>query len=133
MAAFTFISLLKTNPHKAYAYGKEMMAVSIPRNTLYSIIYANIGDYSDKLSLPAEVYLLGVESLQAQINGSQTADVSAHYNQMADFYWRSAKRRKAIRAERNAIRAFKRKRNISLTDNLAMFKSRLRKYKDGKD
>jgi thiol-disulfide isomerase/thioredoxin len=65
IAYYTFSSLLKTNPHKGYEYGKEMLLASSYEDPDYYAIILPIEWYSDKLKLSAEIYELGIEAYRA--------------------------------------------------------------------
>jgi thiol-disulfide isomerase/thioredoxin len=88
VAAHTFISLLLTNPHKAFLYGKEMLAVSTFDEPLAYFIVGNINTYSDKLNLPAEIYRLGIEAYQQEIAFyPETIDIARAHRKIAE--WQS--------------------------------------------
>ena len=126
----TFSSLLKTNPNKAYEYGKEVLVTSTYENPLYGLIIEDIKWYSDKLNLPAEIYQLGAEAYQARIDAyPETGDFPNFYNKMAEWYWRANDKSKAIDAQQKAIEALKSKKGFSATD-MAAFESRLQQYKN---
>jgi thiol-disulfide isomerase/thioredoxin len=92
-AAFTFVSLLQTNPHKAYAFGKEILAASTYEEDLYSIIYGNLEAFSSKLQLAPEIYRLGIEAFQAQIaRYPETTDLPRAYHRMAEWYRRTGEK-----------------------------------------
>lgn len=110
IAANTFISLLKTDPHKAYEYGKGMLLASTYEESLYNIIFGNVQEYSDKLSLPSEIYQLGAEAYQARIDAyPETAHFPETYQKMAEWYWHANDKSKAIDALQKAIEAMKSK------------------------
>jgi len=130
ISAITFSSLLKTNPHKAYEYGKVMLVTSTYDDPNYHIIFGNIKEYSNKLNLPAEIYELGAEAHQAIIDQyPETVDVPKHYHEMAGFYWHANNKLKAIEAEQKAIEALKNKKNFSAKE-IAAFESGLQQYKN---
>lgn len=130
IAARTFISLLKTNPHKAYEYGKEMLAASTYEESLDYFIYGNVESYSNKLNLPAEIYLLGIEAYQMEIDQyPETTDIPNAYHKMAEWYWRTNDKPGAIATEQKAIEALKNRKGISRADTSA-FEFRLQQYKN---
>ena len=127
----TFASLLKTNPGKAYEYGKEVMQASTFEYP-YDAIVGAVKILSDKLTLPAEIYQLGAEAQQAEIDEMpypENINFSTRYNQMAAWYSRANNKSKAIEAQEKAIEALKAKKDVSATD-IAAFESRLQQYKN---
>ena len=132
IASHTFSSLLKTDPHKAYEYGKVVLVTPTYEDPPYGLIIADIKWYSDKLNLPAEIYELGAEAYQAiidQYGEFGNINVPKNYSNMADMYWRAKNKLKAIDTMQKAIEALKNEKDFSRTD-LADFESRLRKYKN---
>ena len=74
----------------------------------YDLIIIAIGAYSDKISLPAEIYQLGAEAYQMEIDHipyPEIVDTFKYYNKMAEWYWRAGNNSKAIEAEQKAIEA----------------------------
>jgi thiol-disulfide isomerase/thioredoxin len=133
VASHTFASLLKTDPQRAYEYGKELLAATSNYDDppYYSII-DNIKWYSDKINLPANIYLLGAEAYQARIDRipyPEIFDMPKHYKQMAEWYWRANDKPKAIEGMQKGIEALKSKKDFSSAD-LAAFESQLRQYKN---
>jgi thiol-disulfide isomerase/thioredoxin len=130
IAAFTFNALLKTDPQKAYEYGKVLMVTPTYRMPPYFVIFNNIRSYSKEQSLPSQIYELGVEAYQARIDfSSKTVDLPNTYHIMADWYWRAHHTSKAIETEEKAIEALKTGKRASV-DSLAAFESRLQLYKN---
>lgn len=132
IAFHTFSSLLKTNPRKAYEYGKEVLVTPTYADPPYHLITGAIEGYSKRLNLPAEIYQLGAEAYQAridQIPDPEIVNISKLYNKMAEWYWRANDKSKAIDAQQKAIEALKSKKDFSATD-LAAFESRLQQYKN---
>ena len=128
----TFSSLLKTNSHNAYEYGKVAMVTTTYEDPAYDAIIGVINTYSDKLNLPGEIYHLGAEAYQARIDllpYPEIADISKYYNQMAEWYWRANDKSKAIDAQQKAIEALKRKKDFSTT-KMAAFESQLKQYRN---
>jgi hypothetical protein len=132
---FTFASLLKTNMHKAYEYGKVLMVTPTYEDPDYEDITYPIELYSNKLKLPSEIYQLGAEAYQAEIDQvayPELVNIPRLYDQMANCCWRATYQSKAIDAEQKAIEALKRKKNFSEVE-LAEYKSRLQLYKNVPD
>jgi thiol-disulfide isomerase/thioredoxin len=128
-AAATFFALLETNPHKAFAYGQEMLLASTYERPLNYIIYGSIDYHSKITNLPAEIYRLGADAYQSEINKyPEESNMPGIYHKMAAWYWRGHDKAKAIAAEQKAIRALKEKIAFSATD-MAAFQSSLRHYK----
>jgi hypothetical protein len=108
IASKTFSCLLQTNPHKAYVYGKVAIVTSTYEEPAYDPIIAHIKWYSDRLSLPAEIYQLGAEAYQAEIDHlpyPELVDLSKLYRKMAEWYRRANDKSKAMEAEQRAIEA----------------------------
>jgi thiol-disulfide isomerase/thioredoxin len=127
----TFSGFLLTNPQKAYEYGKTVIVTSTYEEPAYSSIYDVINNYSDKLNLPAQIYLLGAEAYQAEIDQlpyPEIANTSKFYHSMASFYWRANEKTKAIGAEEKAIGELKNKKDFSKSD-LAVYELQLEHYK----
>jgi thiol-disulfide isomerase/thioredoxin len=130
IASHTFSSLLKTDPHKAYEFGKELLVISTFEDSHYGLIIDNIKWYSDKLSLPAEIYQLGAEAYQAEIDHYPwSMKTPNNYSKMAEWYWRANDKSKAIDAQQKAIEEMKSKKDFSKTD-MAAFESQLQHYKN---
>jgi thiol-disulfide isomerase/thioredoxin len=130
IASHTFSSLLKTDPHKAYEFGKELLVISTFEDSHYGLMIDNIKWYSDKLNLPAEIYRLGAEAYQAEIdNYPWSMKTPNTYREMANWYWRASDKSKAIKAQEQAIEALKSKKKFSKND-LAVFEAQLKHYKD---
>jgi len=91
IVAYTFSALLKTNPHKAYLFGEEML-VATGDDLPYDMIYKNVESFPT--SLPAEIYRLAAEAFRAEIK------VDSEYLNLPDMYHRMAQmqRRAGIRA-----------------------------------
>ncbi|MDB4921453.1 TlpA disulfide reductase family protein [Mucilaginibacter sp.] len=107
MVHYTFTALLRTDPHKAYEFGKQAMASSYGWYANGRIIDA-IRDDMRKLSTPKEIYLLGAECHQAKIDRSPPylpiGDMAKQYHEMAEWYRRGGDKLKAIAAEKKAIK-----------------------------
>lgn len=132
IAARTFEALLKTDPQKAYIYAKEALAAPAYNGPAYGAIVDVITIYSDKLNLSAEIYRLGAEARQAQIDGyayPEILDLYKNYSKMADWHARAGNKPQAIAAMQKAIEILKSKEGFSSKD-LAAYESRLQQYKN---
>ena len=133
IAQYTFSALLQIDMHKAYEYGK--MAIVTPSyddEPPYDIIINVIEWYSDKLKFEAEIYELGAEAYQVEIDHMvypELANMPKLYNKMANMYWCANDKLKAIAAMQKAIDILKSEKNFSKKD-LATFESRLQQYKN---
>lgn len=131
ITSYTFWALLQTDLDKAYEYGK--MAIKIPSydgEPPYDIIIYMIDQYSDKLKLPAEIYELGAEAYQVEIEHivyPKLANMPKIYNKMAEMYWLAKNKVKAIEAQQKAIEILKGRKDLSKKD-LAAFELRLQQY-----
>jgi len=111
----TFTCLLQTNPSKACEYGRVAMVTSTYDDPPYDLIIIGIGLYADKISLPAEIYELGAQAYQMEIDRipyPELVNTFKYYNKMAEWYWRAGDNSKAIEAEQKAIEALKSKRGF---------------------
>jgi thiol-disulfide isomerase/thioredoxin len=134
IASYTFSSLLKTNPHKAYEYGKMAIVTATYEEPPYSAIIGNIEWYSDKLNLSAEMYELCAEAYQAKIDQipyPEIVNMPRLYNKMAGWYWRANDKSKAIGAVQKAIETLKSKKDFSVIE-MAALESQLRQYRNNK-
>jgi thiol-disulfide isomerase/thioredoxin len=132
IAFHTFCSLLKTNQREAYEYGKRVLVTSTYEDPAANSIISGIEITSDKLYLLPELYLLGAEAYQADIDQlpyPQLANLSKRYNKMAEWYWRAKDKSKAITAQEKAIESLKNKKGFSEAD-LATLESQLQQYKN---
>jgi thiol-disulfide isomerase/thioredoxin len=110
MAFKTFSALLKTDMHKAYEYGKELLITPTYEEPPYNEIISIIEWWSDKITLTSEIYELGAEAYQAEIDHfpyPEIFNMPKRYNKMAGWYWRANNKSKAIDAEKKAIKALK--------------------------
>ena len=107
-ASFTFNSLLITDPHKAYEFGKQAMTASPDEWSVCGDIIGNIRDGLRKLTMPKEIYLLGAECYQVKIDQSppyyEAGDMAKQYHEMADWYRLGGDKLKALAAEKKAIK-----------------------------
>lgn len=126
-----FDILLITNPHNAYVYGKELFEHPGFTDIYYDLIIEGIQFYSDKLNLPPEIYELGAEAYQIEIDRYEmfgNMNIPKDYSKMADMYWRAKNKNKAIECMQKAIESLKNKKDFLATD-LAAFESQLQLYK----
>ena len=113
-----------------YEYGKEVLVTPTYDDPAYDVILGTIKWYSDKLNLPAEIYQLGAEACQAEIDlipYPEIIDMYKRYHKMAALYWRAKNKLKAIEAEQEAIVALKNETGFSKT-MLAEYELALQKY-----
>jgi thiol-disulfide isomerase/thioredoxin len=133
IARYTFSCLLETDAHKAYEYGK--MAIKTPSYSgepPYNVIIYLIEWYSSKLKLPAEIYELGADAYQVEIDQivyPELVNMSRIYKGMAEMYWRANNKVKAIEAQQKAIDALKSRKDFSKKD-LTTFQLKLQQYKE---
>lgn len=108
VASYTFIALLRTDPHKAYEFGKQAMAAAPYELSACSSIIVDIRDELRKLPMPKEVYLLGAACYQVKIDRSppylSTGDMAKQYHEMAEWYRQGGEKVKAIAAEKKALK-----------------------------
>lgn len=131
IANHTFYSLLKTNPHKAYEYGKTVITTSTYTSPAFDAIIGPIEWYSDKLNLPLEIYQLGAEAYQAKIDSypyPEIVNIPKLYHKMAEWYWRAKDKSKAINAIQKAIQIMKDRKNIPAKE-IDVLESLLKQYK----
>jgi thiol-disulfide isomerase/thioredoxin len=108
IAFYTFESLLKTDPHKAYEYGKQVLVTPSYTGPALGSIIGAMDWYGDKLNLPAEIYELAAEACQAEIDLNPSGKKSfKFYHKMAGWYFCAGNRAKAIEAEQKAIEDIK--------------------------
>ncbi len=127
----TFFSLLKTDPHKAYEYGRLVLVTSSYEEPAYSSVYNPVDLYSDTSNLPLKIYRLGAEAYQMDIDNipyPEIASTQKLYHRMAYLYWRANEKTKAIDAEQKAIETLKKKKDFSKAE-LAAFELQLQHYK----
>jgi thiol-disulfide isomerase/thioredoxin len=130
IAFHTFSSLLRTDQHKAYDYGKAMLtAFTYEEPDCYAIIDP-IKRYSNKLHLSKEIYLLGAEAYQTRIQQiiyPKLIDLFKLYHEMAQWYWYAGEKSKAIESEKIAIKTLKSTGNFS-DKTLNEYQDRLVQY-----
>lgn len=127
----TFSALLKTDLQKAYEYGKTAIVTSTYEDPPYDVIYGGIEFYKGKLKLSLELYQLGAEAYQKEIDNipyPELVNMPERYNKMAEWYWRANKKEKAIAAQTKAIEELKRRKGSSKED-LSLYEAQLKQYK----
>ena len=111
IAAVTFNALLKTSPHEACVYGKQLiLRQAEPAQNAY-FVYGSIEDYAGKIKFPAEIYQLAAEACQSGIDHMVYPDAAKEaklYHKMAGFYRLTDNKAGAIDAEQKANRAVSR-------------------------
>jgi tetratricopeptide (TPR) repeat protein len=131
IAAHTFSALLKTDPHKAYEYGKVVMVISTYTDPAYYIIWSDIDIYSHKLNLPAEIYQLGAEAYQKRIDAYPESVRPEFYYKMARLYRLANDKSKAIDDSRKAVETLKNEKRFTKAD-MDAYETLLRQYKNMK-
>jgi hypothetical protein len=130
-AWYTFSALLQTDLRKAYDYGKTAIVTpSYDGYPLNDIIRLQIEQYSDKLKLTPEIYELGAEAYQVEIDQvpyPELANMPKLYSNMAQMYWRAKNKLKAIEAQQKAIEILKSRLDLSKKD-LTGYEKRLKGY-----
>ena len=132
IALYTFSSLLKTDLHKAYEYGKEVLVNPFYGDPDYGIIIGTIESVSEKVKLPVEIYALGAEAYQSKIDKYAefgNMNIPKNYNNMAKMYFRANNKTKAVDAMQKAIETLKNEKGFSKKD-IADFESRLQQYRN---
>jgi thiol-disulfide isomerase/thioredoxin len=107
MVSFTFSALLRINPHKAYEFGKQAMLTPTYTEPAYDMIIGCIQDDSRKLKISPEIYRLGAECYQAEIDQApypELVDTSEIYHEMAAWYRLAGEESKAKEAEQKATK-----------------------------
>lgn len=100
---FKFLGLLHTNPEASVTFARNLWAtVDIPNwKSVSDIVY---GPVNENKPLPASVYLLAADALQAQIDRYPwSMNIPATYDEIAKYYSLSGKNEKAIETEKLAI------------------------------
>ena len=127
----TFTSLLKINQQKALEYGRLIMVTpSYEGEPDFDVIVGAILN-SDEIFLSEEIYQLGAEAYQGQIDHivyPEIVDMYKRYHKMAAWYWLAKNKSKAIEAEQKAIIALKSKTEFSKSI-LGEYETALKKYR----
>jgi thiol-disulfide isomerase/thioredoxin len=130
IAGTSFIALLKTDPHKAYEYGKEVILTPSYEEPAAHLIAGAVRDYENRLKLPPEIFSLAAEATQIDIDQivyPENVDVAKKYNMMAAWYWRANETQKAIAAQQKAIATLKTQSNFTI-ERLAALEKKLEEY-----
>lgn len=129
---YTFSSLLKIDQKKAYDYGKRILTPANEHSSQHYPIIEVVRQYSDELDLLPEIYHLGAEAYQEEINQivyPEITDMYKYYIRMANWYFRANDKSKAITAQQKAIEALKDKDDFSTAD-LDALESQLQQYQE---
>lgn len=105
MAYNTFSALLKTDPHKAYTYGREVLTSSYFGETPFESVVNPIEYNEKKVTIPPDIYRLAAEALELGIRQSpypELVNIPKMYRRMADFYRRAGDSSKALECEQKA-------------------------------
>jgi len=105
MAYNTFSALLKTDPHKAYTYGREVLASSFFGETPFESVVNPIEYNEKKVTIPPDIYRLAAEALELGIGQSpypELVDIPKTYRHMADLYRRAGDQSKALECQQKA-------------------------------
>ena len=131
ITAHTFAALLKTDMHKACEYAKEGLQTSFFGESLSRYIMGDIEFFADSLPLTPEIFQMGIEACQAEIDQAtypELVRIYKIYNRMAAWYWRINEPVKAIEAQKKAIASIKSRNHYSAND-LAVLEAQLEKYR----
>lgn len=127
----TYAALLKTQPAKAYEYGRKLINTSTGSLPALDIITDVLESLSSSLVLPAEIYLLGAEALEMQIAEfpyPEIINIGKRYDQVAEWYWKAGEQLKAIITQQKAIDELKLRGHFS-AEELKGYEFRLKQYK----
>ena len=131
IATHTFYALLRTDPHKAYEYGKKEIVTPGYDSVRADVIINGIELYPDKSNLPPEIYELGAEAYQVEINQIRhpaIVNTPRLFSNMSEMYWLAKNKSKAIETIQKAIETLKSRKDYSKKD-MASFESKLQEYK----
>jgi hypothetical protein len=127
-----FVALLKTDPAKAYEYGKKVIVTRTYEEPAWYSITDAIKIYEDRLQLPANIFELGAEAYQGFIEWfpyPQNLERERMYTQVAAWQSRAGNKRKAIAAQEKAIAILKTSKDFSAKD-LNEYESLLKQYRN---
>ena len=130
IATHTFYALLTTDPHKAYEYGKKEIVTPGYDSVRADVIINGIELYPDKSNLPPEIYELGAEAYQVEINQIRhpaIINTPRLFSNMSEMYWLAKNKSKAIETIQKAIEELKSRKDYSKKD-MASFESKLQQY-----
>lgn len=131
IAFHTFSSLLKTNLHKAYEYGKIAIVTTTYKEPAYDAIIDAIQLYSKKVKLPVEIYRLGAKAYQLTIDGipyPEIINMGREFSNLAALYWQAKEKIKAIESQQKAVDWLKTNKTFSAAE-MAALEGKLRQYK----
>jgi thiol-disulfide isomerase/thioredoxin len=100
-----FSSLLKLNMSEALVYAQKVVSEQNPLEPAYFSIIGGIMSFQDKLSIPAELYQIGAESMIAYSEKSPK-----NLLKIGEWYWRAGDKRKAIQYHKKAIKEMKKRK-----------------------
>jgi thiol-disulfide isomerase/thioredoxin len=127
----TFSILLKTNMEKAYEYGKKVIITTTYEQPAGFMIRGAINNLPKEIKLTPEIYQLGIEAIQVEIDNTCYPELiklyKLYYN-MAEWYWTLGNKTRAIEAQEKAIEDMKSKNDYIKTD-LVTYEAWLRYYK----
>ncbi len=104
-ASNMFTSLLKTDQYKAYDYAKGAFEIPYNKRVGLDWLISSIKEYSKKNNLLSEIYQLGAEAYQIEINEipyPEIVNMAKKYNNMADWYLLAGDKLKAGVARQKA-------------------------------
>ena len=110
MVRYTFSALLKTDVQKAYEFGQNAISLARYKENVRRSIIDDIRDDMKKFTTPKEIYLLGAECFQENINEYKHVSndyLAEKYHEMAEWYRRGGDKPKAITSEEKAIEFWK--------------------------
>ncbi|MFT3703698.1 MAG: TlpA disulfide reductase family protein [Agriterribacter sp.] len=131
IAYTTIWALLKTDPEKAYAYGKELMITPTYEDPPYWMIYRGIEAYVGTTGLPLKFYQLGAEAYKTELESivyPELMEMYKRYSEMAKWYWRAKDKSNALIFQQKAIDFLKNTKDFSKTA-LATLEKKLQQYK----
>lgn len=128
-----FSTLLKTNPKKAYEYGKEVIVTTTYEEPAGFIIRGAIERLSNEINFPPEIYQLGIDAIQVELDAAlscypEIRNVYKHYYRKAKWYGVLGNKSRAVEDMEKAIEIMK-SQNDYLEADLALYEAWLRQYK----
>lgn len=123
IAYHTFRNLLKTDPQKAFEYGKQAIVTSTYTDPTYEVIADCIQYYSDKMQIPPKIYLLGAEAYEMEIKRipyPELVNIPKLYSEMAELLWRGGQKTGAMNTLQVAIDDLKSRKDYSVTELAAL-------------
>jgi thiol-disulfide isomerase/thioredoxin len=128
-----FSILLKKDMKKAFEYGKKVIETTTYEKPAGFIIRGAIENLSNEISLPPEIYQLGIEAIQVELEEvlscyPEIRNVYKHYYRMAKWYGVLGNKLKAVESLEKAIDIMKNQNDYIETD-LALYEAWLKQYK----